>query len=64
MQDLFRHLRIHVGGERRVENETKSARRCKRCGSDKEPVEVHGHTQCADCKCVQEDCCQGECATE
>ena len=47
-----------------MEDKKKSVRRCKRCGSDKEPVEVHGHTQCADCKCVQEDCCQGECATE
>ena len=34
--------------------------RCPRCGCDKPKVEVHGHYQCADCKCVADgDCCQG-----
>ena len=28
-------------------------------------VDVHGHYQCANCKCVADgDCCQGEVATE
>jgi len=34
--------------------------RCPRCGCTKPKVEVHGHYQCIDCKCVIEDCCQGE----
>ena len=64
MQDLFRHLRIHTSGTKDMENKPQDERKkCKRCGSDKNPVDVHGHTQCVDCKCVQEDCCQGECAT-
>jgi len=33
---------------------------CSRCGCNKPKVEVHGHYQCADCKCVTDECCQGE----
>lgn len=34
---------------------------CPKCGCDKPKVWVHGHYQCADCKCVADgDCCQGE----
>lgn len=34
--------------------------RCLVCGCDKPKVFVHGHYQCADCKCVADgDCCQG-----
>ena len=30
------------------------------CGCTKPKVFVHGHYQCADCKCVGDgDCCQG-----
>ena len=28
------------------------------------PVEVHGHIQCATCKLVISECCQGETANE
>ena len=35
--------------------------RCPRCGCDKPKIiEVHGHYQCADCKCVTKECCEGE----
>lgn len=34
---------------------------CQACGCDKPKLFVHGHYQCADCKCVTDgDCCQGE----
>jgi len=34
---------------------------CPKCGCDKPKVFVHGHYQCADCKCIVDgDCCQGE----
>ena len=34
---------------------------CLVCGCDKPKVFVHGHYQCADCKCVADvDCCSGE----
>jgi len=34
--------------------------RCLVCGCDKPKVFVHGHYQCADCKCMADgDCCQG-----
>ena len=34
---------------------------CPKCGCAKPKVFVHGHYQCADCKCVADgDCCQGE----
>jgi hypothetical protein len=33
---------------------------CPKCGCDKPKIWVHGHYQCADCKCVADgDCCQG-----
>jgi|TARA_Y100000296_G_scaffold25776_1_gene30270 hypothetical protein len=32
---------------------------CERCMC-KDYVKVHGHTQCAKCGCVTEDCCEGE----
>ncbi len=51
MQDLFRHLRANAN-HKKV--------KCERCGSIKEPNYCHGHTQCEDCKCVIDDCCQGE----
>ena len=35
--------------------------KCPRCSSNKDAVNVHGHYQCPDCKCVTDDCCQGEC---
>jgi hypothetical protein len=36
--------------------------RCPQCGCDKPKIFVHGHYQCADCKCNVEECCQGETA--
>jgi hypothetical protein len=34
---------------------------CEKCGCDKPKIYVHGHYQCADCKCITDgDCCQGE----
>ena len=34
--------------------------RCPKCGCDKPKIFVHGHYQCADCKCIADgDCCQG-----
>lgn len=33
---------------------------CPRCRTHLPPVDVHGHLQCASCKCVIQDCCQGE----
>ena len=33
---------------------------CPRCQSSISPVEVHGHIQCATCKLVISECCQGE----
>ena len=38
--------------------------RCPRCGCDKPKIEVHGHYQCADCKCVTKECCEGERTTD
>ncbi len=35
---------------------------CPRCQSSIPPVEVHGHIQCAVCKLVISECCQGETA--
>ena len=33
---------------------------CVKCGSRKPMVFVHGHYQCANCKCITDgDCCQG-----
>ena len=40
--------------------EIKEGDRCPRCMSTEKPVAVHGHYQCPTCKCVVEDCCQGE----
>ena len=38
---------------------------CPRCGCREPKTMVHGHYQCANCKCVADgDCCQGEVATE
>ena len=37
---------------------------CPRCQSSIPPVEVHGHIQCATCKLVISECCQGETANE
>jgi hypothetical protein len=34
---------------------------CPRCGGVGR-IEVHGHSQCAVCGSVIDDCCQGECA--
>jgi tRNA(Ile2) C34 agmatinyltransferase TiaS len=34
---------------------------CPKCGCDKPKTFVHGHYQCADCKCIADgDCCQGQ----
>mgnify|MGYP003131894616 CR=1 FL=1 len=33
---------------------------CYRCGSESEPLYVHGHIQCSICNQVIDDCCQGE----
>lgn len=33
---------------------------CPRCRTHLPPVDVHGHIQCASCKVVINDCCQGE----
>jgi len=33
---------------------------CVRCGGQGYIVYVHGHYQCTYCKCVVDDCCQGE----
>ena len=33
---------------------------CSQCGCDKPKIFVHGHYQCADCKCVTDPCCDGE----
>ncbi len=35
---------------------------CPRCQTQMRPIEVHGHTQCAVCHLVIEECCQGETA--
>lgn len=35
---------------------------CPRCRTSMPPVNVHGHTQCAVCHLVIEECCQGETA--
>ena len=35
---------------------------CPRCQASIPPVEVHGHIQCAICKLVISECCQGETA--
>ena len=37
---------------------------CPNCMSALKPIDVHGHTQCPTCKCVIQDCCQGEVADE
>ena len=37
---------------------------CPRCQSSIPPVEVHGHIQCATCKLIISECCQGETANE
>ena len=37
---------------------------CPRCQSSIPPIEVHGHIQCATCKLVISECCQGETANE
>ena len=37
---------------------------CPNCMSALRPIDVHGHTQCPTCKCVIQDCCQGEVADE
>ncbi len=35
--------------------------KCDKCGCDENKVYVHGHYQCANCKCITDgDCCQGE----
>ena len=36
---------------------------CPRCQTQMRPVEVHGHTQCAVCHLVIDECCQGETAS-
>ena len=60
---LFRFV---TGGATDVDTETVTDSRfiyltCPNCGCDKPKVWVHGHYQCADCKCVADgDCCQGE----
>jgi len=36
---------------------------CPRCQTQMQPVEVHGHVQCAVCHLVIEECCQGETAS-
>lgn len=36
---------------------------CPRCRTSMPPVNVHGHTQCAVCHLVVEECCQGETAS-
>ena len=33
---------------------------CPRCQTWVPPIEVHGHIQCATCKLVIGECCQGE----
>jgi len=33
---------------------------CPRCQTWVPPIEVHGHIQCATCKLVISECCQGE----
>lgn len=38
------------------------AGRCPRCDTSLQPVEVHGHVQCAVCKLYINECCQGETA--
>jgi len=40
------------------------AGRCPRCDTSLQPVEVHGHVQCAVCKLYINECCQGETAEE
>lgn len=35
---------------------------CSHCGCDKPKVFVHGHYQCADCKCNTDPCCDGAAA--
>ncbi len=37
---------------------------CPRCQTWVPPIEVHGHIQCATCKLVIGECCQGEQADE
>ena len=32
---------------------------CRICGSNQEPIDVHGHTQCGRCGSLQEGCCEG-----
>tara|TARA_B100001123_G_C14574169_1_gene735509 strand:- start:134 stop:427 length:294 start_codon:yes stop_codon:yes gene_type:complete len=45
--------------------EKNESERCVNCGCTKPKVWVHGHYQCADCKCVTDgDCCQGESESE
>ena len=34
--------------------------RCPRCQAPLKVIQVHGHGQCAHCKAVIDDCCQGE----
>ncbi len=36
---------------------------CPRCRTTMPPINVHGHTQCAVCHLVIEECCQGETAS-
>ena len=56
MMDLFRHLRIHVGGNR---THKRLPFFCPRCHATTQPIVVHGHTQCSVCKFYIEECCQG-----
>lgn len=62
-RDIRRH---HVVQDKRQNilskiHEQEMQDHCPRCGGVGR-IEVHGHSQCAVCGSVIDDCCQGECA--
>ena len=53
VEALMKHLELEIA---------KQHPPCPKCGCTRPLDDVHGHFQCANCKCVIDDCCQGEVA--